>query len=76
LTPLRNSVRVIKSADAEKSNGEWNKAEVIVRNGKITHILNGKIVNEGVLGNTFEGAILLQSEGAEIFYRNATVEEF
>lgn len=76
LTPLRNSVRVIKSADAEKPNGEWNKAEVIVKNGKITHILNGKIVNEGALGNTIEGAILLQSEGAEIFYRNATVEEF
>lgn len=76
LTPLRNSVRVIKSADAEKPNGEWNKAEVIVKNGKITHLLNGKIVNEGALGNTIEGAILLQSEGAEIFYRNATVDEF
>lgn len=76
LTTSRNSLRVIKSADAEKPNGEWNKAEVIVRNGKITHILNGKIVNEAALGNTKEGNILLQSEGAEIFYRNARVKEF
>lgn len=75
LTTSRNSLRIIKSADAEKPNGEWNKAEVIVKKGKITHILNGKIVNEGALGNTKDGTILLQSEGAEIFYRNAYVKE-
>jgi hypothetical protein len=75
LTPLRNSFRVAKIKDAEKPNGQWNKAEVIVKNGKITHLLNGEIVITAELGNTREGTLLLQSEGAELFYRNAEVEE-
>jgi hypothetical protein len=75
LTTSTNYHRVAKSKNAEKPNGEWNKAEVIVKNGKITHLLNGEIVNEGMLVNTKTGNILLQSEGAELYYRNATVEE-
>ncbi len=75
LTTAVRSLRIIKSKDAEKPKGEWNKAEVIVKKGKITHLLNGEIVNEGGLGNTKTGNILLQSEGAEIYYRNAVVEE-
>jgi hypothetical protein len=74
LTPKRNAFRAIKIKDAEKPHGEWNKAEVIVRKGKITHLLNGEVVNAAGLGNTKEGAIVLQSEGAEIFYRNAEIE--
>ena len=76
LTPPKNWFRVVKIKNAEKPNGEWNKAEVIVRNGKITHLLNGEVVNTAGLGNTKEGAIVLQSEGAELFYRNAEIEEF
>jgi hypothetical protein len=75
ITTAVGSLRIIKSKDAEKPKGEWNKAEVIVKNGKITHLLNGEIVNEGGLGNTKTGLILLQSEGAEVYYRNAVVEE-
>lgn len=40
-----------------------------------TYLLNGEIVNEGGLGNTKTGTILLQSEGAEVYFRNAEVEE-
>jgi hypothetical protein len=75
ITTAVKSLRIIKSKDAEKPKGEWNKAEVIVKNGRITHLLNGEIVNEGGLGNTKTGNILLQSEGAEVYYRNAVVEE-
>lgn len=75
ITTAVRSLRIIKSKDAEKPKGEWNKAEVIVKKGKITHLLNGEIVNEGGLGNTKTGNILLQSEGAEVYYRNAVVEE-
>jgi len=75
LTPPMNGHRVIKSKDAEKPTGEWNKAEIIVQNGNITHLLNGVEVNSGRLGNTTTGCILLQSEGAEIYYRNAEVKE-
>ena len=75
LTPPMNNHRVIKSKDAEKPTGEWNKAEIIVQNGAITHLLNGVEVNSGRLGNTTTGGILLQSEGAEIYYRNAEIRE-
>jgi hypothetical protein len=71
--PMKN-LRVIKFKDAEKPKGEWNKAEVILQNGNITHILNGVVVNTARLGNTKEGNILLQSEYAEIYYRNMRVE--
>ncbi|MEO5562958.1 MAG: DUF1080 domain-containing protein [Chitinophagaceae bacterium] len=75
LTQPKNWLRGMKTKDTEKPNGEWNKAEVIVKDGKITHLLNGVVVNAAKLGNTKEGTILLQSEGAEIYYRNAEVEE-
>lgn len=75
LTQPKNWLRAAKFKDAEKPNGQWNKAEVIVKNGTITHLVNGQVVNTAGLGNTKEGQILLQSEGAEIFYRNAEVEE-
>lgn len=74
-TPPKNWHRVEKRKDAEKPKGEWNKAEIIVNNGRVTHIMNGEVVNAAQLFNTKEGLILLQSEGAEIFYRNAEVEE-
>jgi hypothetical protein len=75
LTHPTRGLRVIKSKDAEKPTGEWNKAEVIVQNGNITHIINGVVVNTGRLGNTKEGNILLQSEFAEVYYRNMEVKE-
>jgi len=75
LTKPGNWIRVIKTADAEKPNGEWNKIEVIVKDGSITHLLNGKVVNTGQLRNTTTGNIVLQSEGAELYYRNVTIKE-
>jgi hypothetical protein len=74
-TKAGNNVQVVKSKDAEKPTGEWNKAEVIVKDGEITHLLNGETVNTGRLANTKEGTIVLQSEGAELYYRNVYVEE-
>lgn len=75
LTQPKNWLRAIKTKDAEKPNGQWNKAEVIVQNGKITHLLNDEIVNSARLGNTKEGNIVLQSEGSEIYYRNMQIKE-
>jgi len=74
-TPVNTALQVIKSKDAEKSSGEWNKAEIIVQNGTIIHLLNGQEVNSGRLGNTTQGCIVLQSEGAEIYYRNMQIKE-
>lgn len=68
LTTLqKGAFNVVKTKNAERPNGQWNQASVIVKDGKIIHHLNGEIVNTGALGNTKEGKILLQSEGAEIY---------
>ncbi len=66
--------RIIKLSDSEKPNGEWNKVEIIVLNGKCTHIINGVVVNKGTDANVSEGKIALQTEAAEMFYRNIRLE--
>ncbi|MES1226752.1 MAG: DUF1080 domain-containing protein, partial [Bacteroidota bacterium] len=70
-----SSTRVQKKIDAEKPTGEWNRVEVIANKGKITYIVNGKIVNEGEEPSVSEGKILIQSEGAEIYYRKIEIAE-
>jgi hypothetical protein len=74
----------IKYPDAEKPSGEWNLLEVYCFGGTSVHIVNGKTVM--VLYNSREpdangndvplakGKIQLQSEGAEVFYRNIMVK--
>ncbi len=58
-------------------NGKWNKCEVIVMADKYAiHKLNGKIVNMATNLSHSEGIIGLQSETAEIYYRNIEIEEF
>lgn len=73
LYPPTNNQQVIKTSDQEKPYGEWNTIEVICKNGKCTHIVNGVVVNEGTNANVREGKIALQSEGAEVFYRNIKI---
>src|SRR5678815_3061699 len=45
-TKPNNYTRVIKKADGEKPTGEWNRVEIIADRGKVTYIVNGKVVNE------------------------------
>jgi hypothetical protein len=68
--------RLVKKKDAEKPTGEWNTVEVISFNGKCVHIVNGVMVNYGENANLIGGKILLQSEYAEIYYRNIKIREF
>jgi hypothetical protein len=70
-----NNTRVVKKKDAEKPTGEWNRVEVIANKGKCTHIVNGVVVNEGDNVSLRSGRILIQSEGAEIYYRKIDVKE-
>jgi len=65
--------RVIKTTDAEKPFGEWNVVEVICDGDAITNIVNGVVVNQGTKASVTRGKILLQSEGAEVFFRNVTI---
>lgn len=58
-----------KKKDAEKPHGKWNRIEVIAEGGKCRHLVNGVLVNEGTEASVSKGRIVLQSEGAEVFYR-------
>jgi hypothetical protein len=62
--------RSVKKKDAEKPTGEWNTVEVICDGGRMTNVVNGVVVNEGTNASVTRGRILLQSEGAEVYYRN------
>lgn len=75
-TEPRDYTRVMKIRDGERKHGEWNKVEIISKNGKFNFIVNGVLVNEGEYVSRESGRILLQSEGAEIFYRDIKIEEY
>jgi hypothetical protein len=71
--------RCIKQPDNEKPTGEWNTVEVVAFGDESIHIVNGKVVmrlqsptringDRPVLVTS--GPIILQSEGAEVFYRD------
>lgn len=64
--------RMADSAELEP--GEWNKAEITVKDGEITTYVNGVLMNNAkdvVKG----GHIALQSEGGPIQFRNVTLKQ-
>ena len=67
--------RVTKRINAEKPSGEWNRVEVIANKGKITYIVNSVVVNQAEDPSLNKGKILIQSEGAEIYYRKIEIVE-
>ena len=73
----------LHSANYEKGPGEWNTVELICYNGNSLHIVNGHVVmilrnsRSVVDGNTIpmiEGKIQLQSEAAEVFYKDIKIQ--
>lgn len=60
--------------DVESAHGQWTRLEVIADGDRITNLVNGKVVNEGTRSSLTEGKILLQSEGAEIYFRRLDLE--
>ncbi len=71
-----NFTRAKKKIDNEKPHGEWNRVEITAGNGKITYIVNGMIVNQAESSSLSEGKILIQSEGAEIYFRKIEITEW
>jgi len=76
------SGRCVKQPDNEKPTGEWNTVELVCLRDDSIHIVNGKVVmrlhgpmriDAPVPTPVNEGQIILQSEGAEIFYRNLEI---
>lgn len=77
MPPKRGEHRAAKDAKYNGLNGKWNKCEVIVMGDNYAiHKLNGKIVNMATDITLSEGIIGLQSETAEIYYRNIEIKEF
>ncbi|MDH5397743.1 MAG: DUF1080 domain-containing protein [Cyclobacteriaceae bacterium] len=79
----------IKDPDAEKPTGEWNTLELYCLGGTSVHIVNGVVTmvlynsrqadDSGPETPLTKGKIQLQSEGAELFYRDLklrTIETF
>jgi hypothetical protein len=73
------SGRCIKQPDNEKPTGEWNTVELIAFGEDAIHVVNGKVVmrlhgpqriDSEVPASITSGPIILQSEGAEVFYRD------
>jgi hypothetical protein len=67
----RPKFSVIKKREVsnEKPVGEWNKAKIEVKDGKITAYINGVLQNQGT-NKVKEGHIGLQSEGGPVQFRN------
>jgi len=72
-----------KSADYEKPLGEWNTLEIYTVGENSVHVVNGNVNMRAYINNVSEngklishtkGKIQLQSEGAEIYYRNINIE--
>ena len=65
---------VVKNVNpsSEKPAGEWNEANIFVRDGVITVYINGVYQNTGTCP-VKEGHIGLQSEGKEVEFRNVTL---
>jgi hypothetical protein len=74
----------MRSANYENAPGEWNTVELVCFNGKSIHIVNGHVVM--ILNNSryvengksipmIKGKILIQSEAAEVFYKEIKIQE-
>lgn len=74
--------RCVKQPDNEKAHGEWNTIELVCLGEDSWHIVNGKVVMRLHRTTRIDtptpqvvtsGPIILQSEGAEIFFRDLAV---
>jgi Domain of Unknown Function (DUF1080) len=75
--------RCIKNPDAEKAYGEWNTVDIYCLGDKSIHMINGTIVMklfnsrhliDGKALPLTKGKIQIQTEGAEVYYRNIQLE--
>ncbi len=61
------------SNDLERPYGNWNRLVCECRDRSISTWLNGTLINQVSDVYPYKGKILLQCEGAEIYYRNITL---
>lgn len=63
------------TTSSEKPAGEWNEANIFVKDGTITVYINGVYQNTGT-NRVKEGFIGLQSEGKDVQFRNVTITKW
>ncbi len=59
---------------SEKPLGEWNRYELTLDRGQLTLVVNGVVQNTASWCAEVPGKICLQSEGAEIFFRDIQLQ--
>jgi hypothetical protein len=73
----------IKGADSENPSGQWNTADLYCHGDTSIHVINGKVMmvlyhnkqmDNGQESPLTKGKIQIQSEGAEIFYRQIKIQ--
>lgn len=78
--PIGN--RCVKLGDPEKPNGEWNTLDLYCFGADSMHVVNGSVVMRLHNAERIDGAapapitsgqISLQTEGAEVYYRNVEI---
>jgi hypothetical protein len=60
--------------DVESPGLEWTRIEAVVEGGKLTYYVNGKLVNAASDSSFKDGRIMIQSEGAEIYFRRIELQ--
>lgn len=74
---------VLRKENFEKPQGQWNELELICFEGKSIHIVNGGVAmvlrnsryyENGESKPLIEGKIQLQSEAAEVFYKDISIK--
>lgn len=78
-----NGRQCVKNPDTEKPTGQWNVVDLYCVGDTCLHVMNGKVnmlltktrhLVNGQIEPLTKGKIQLQSEGAEVFYRNIAVQ--
>jgi len=73
----------IKQGDAEKPLGEWNLLDLYCHGDTSVHVINGKVMmvlfhsqqlDNGRTSPLKKGKLQIQSEGAEIFYKQVRIK--
>jgi hypothetical protein len=80
----RIATRILKRGDYEKPLGEWNTLEILADGKTLIHKVNGQEVlrafhseqqENGKNSPLVRGKIQIQSEGAEVFFRNIRIRQ-
>ncbi len=69
-----NTALPMRGESAEKAIGEWNTCETVCAGNSVKAYINGKLLNETTECTVTNGAIGIQSEGAEFEIRKILIE--